>query len=174
MATYNANTTGKEFEKPDSGEFLAVIVDVINGIKRLNKTSGQEEIKTRIVWLLAAKDSEGNHFRATREVNSKVSAIPGRRKSAYYEIIEQVIGAVPAVFDDESLIGKSNNLFLLREKGGDGKEYANIKGILPLKPGQTPMAVPAGFVRAKDKQQSVSPARIPQTVAVAATDDTKF
>jgi hypothetical protein len=171
MATYNANTTGKEFEKPDNGEFVGVIVDVINGIVRKSKQPPfADQVKTRVVWLLNARDSEGNYFRVSREVNSKVSAIPGRRKSSFYELIEQVVGEVPAVFDDETLIGRSNNIFVLREKGDDGKTYANIKGILPLKPGQTPMTVPAGFVRSKDKQpqvqqRQVSPAVIPQAVA---------
>ena len=113
MATYNANTTGREFEKPDSGKFLSVIVDVINNVKRVFE--GKEVIKTRIVWFTAAKDSEGNHFRVSKEVTSKVSAIPGRRKSGYYEVIESVLGDVPQVFDDETLIGRSNNLFILRD-----------------------------------------------------------
>ena len=118
MATYNSNTTGKEFEKPDNGEFVGVIVDVINGIVRKSKQPPfGEQLKTRIVWLLNSKDSEGNYFRVSREVNPKVSAIPGRRKSSYYEVIESVFGSVPAVFDDESLIGRINNLFILREKG---------------------------------------------------------
>ena len=172
MATYDTSSSSKVFEKPDNGEFLAVIVDVINGIKRVSPDPAiGEQIKTRIVWLLNAKDSEGNYYRVTREVNSKVSAIPGRRKSSFYEVIEQVLGSVPQVFDDETLIGKSNNLFILREKGKDGKEYANVKGILPLKPGQQPMIVPAGFVRSKDKPSASINMRVPAVQAVAAGDE---
>jgi hypothetical protein len=68
----------------------------------------------------------------------------------------------------EQLIGKSNQLFIVLEKNADGtKEYANVKGILPLPAGITPLAVPTTFVRYKDKKDTRGAAGVPATQGVA-------
>jgi hypothetical protein len=169
MTTYNTNT-GKDFEVPNTGNFQGVIVDVFKREKVQTEYGVQDRVT--IVWFLNAVDSDGRPFRAISDVNAKISAIPGRKKSGFYELLEQIFGVPPgATFEDETLIGISRNLFIMKEKGRKDptKWFGNIKGITPLTPDQTPMTVPAGFVRAKDKQQpgrSVSPAVIPQAVAV--------
>jgi hypothetical protein len=142
----------KEFEKPQTGRFNATIIDVIDlGIK-VNKFN-ESKVRIRIVWVLDKNDSEGKPFRVAREVNATIATKP--KKSSLYEIAEGVLGHAPSVpFDDESLIGRSNELTLVRETDPtSGKVYANIKAILPLAAGVVAPVAPQGFVRAKFKNQ---------------------
>ena len=82
-------------------------------------------------------------------------------KSKLFETVSDVLnGEQPAVpFESENLIGRANLLFVKIEKAQNGKEYANVKAILPL-PANTPVpAVPQDFVRNKDKQKNNSGCR---------------
>ena len=152
------NTASKPFEVPDSGIFLGTIIDVVE----LGQVSTQfgPKTKVRLVWVLGtqdgkgyALDSEGNPFRVIRSVNATMSVNPKtNKKSNLYEIAESVFGTAPPVpFESESLIGRSNQLVVVKE----GK-FANIKGILPLPAGVKGPAVPQGFIRSKDKPKGVS------------------
>jgi hypothetical protein len=167
----------KIYEKPASGAYLGVIADTVDlGIV---STKFGNKMRVRIVWLLGkpdgsgyAVDSEGNPFRVMSELNATVN-----EKSDLFKLIRGVLGAPPPAgpYDIEQLIGKSNQLFVVLEKNADGtKEYANVKGILPLPAGISPLAIPATFVRHKDKkdnrgtpaQQAAAPAT-PATPAAA-------
>jgi hypothetical protein len=165
-------TEGKVWEKPDNGEFQAVLVDLVlykDVVSQYGKTD-----KLQVIWLLNAKDSEGNFFRVTKTIyNPVVSKVPGRKPSKMYQLIEDVLGEPPVgTFDDETLIGRSNNLLIIRGKDPvTGKVYANVTGIGPLKTGQTPLAIPAGFVRAKDKPTQTSVYQPRQAQAVAVGDE---
>lgn len=138
--------TQKEYEKPETGEFVGVIVDVVD----LGKIKGKfgEKPKVRIVWTLNANDSEGNPFRTAQQVTASMN-----EKATLFNIIKDVDGEAPSnSYDLDLLIGKSRKLYIKKEKGADGKWYSNIKAIMPL--GNLPaLAVPANFVRAKDKVQ---------------------
>lgn len=136
----------KEFEKPKNGPYIGVVVDVVD--LGLVVTGFGPKAKIRIVWLLNSKDSEGNYFQVMSQVNASAN-----EKSALYGIVKGILGVVPAPpFDAEILIGKSNQLFVVQEPSADGKKtFANVKVILPLPDGTPPMAIPAGFVRSKDR-----------------------
>ena len=88
------------------------------------------------------------------QVNASIN-----EKARLYEIAKGVLGAPPnaKTFDTESLLGRANQLFVVVEKGEDGKEYAHVKGILPLPQGAVVPTVPTDFVRAKDKQPYTPP-----------------
>jgi hypothetical protein len=145
------NDNSKTFEKPNTGQFIGTIIDVVDLGKV--KTMYGEKAKIRIVWVLDKNDSEGQPFRAIRQVNASVN-----EKSTLYEIVKSILGMAPPVpFDTEVLIGRSNQLFIVTEKDEKtGKVFANVKIILPLPAGVTPPQAPAGFIRAKDK-----PAQVP-------------
>lgn len=165
----------KEFERPESGEFNGTIIDIID----LGKVKDQygEKKKFRIVWVLGlpdgsgryALDSEGNPFRAIRQVNASID-----EKSKLYELAKSILGQAPPVpFDTEMLMGRSNRLFI--EKTTDprtNKTFANIKFITFLPAGQIAPVAPQGFVRAHLKQaqaaQPVQNAR-PATTTVGTT-----
>lgn len=147
----------KEFEKPDSGQFIGVIADVVDvGIK---KGKFGDKNKVRIIWILGkadgsgyAVDSEGNPFRVMREVNSSIN-----EKSDLFKIVRDVLGAAPPAgpYDVEQILGRSNLLFVVREKNQAGTdEFANVKGILPLPKGVAPLQVPANFTRRKDRKET--------------------
>src|SRR4029077_11041335 len=167
--------SSKNFEKIPTGRYYGTIIDVVD-LGKVKNSFGEEKTKVRVVWILNANDSQGVPFRAIRQVNATVAAQP--RKSNLYEICEGVFGTAPALpFDTETLIGRSNELVIMLEKDpNNGKEFSNVKVILPLPAGVIPPQAPQGFVRAKDKparpQQQrpatvVSSAQPIQTVVVS-------
>ncbi len=134
------------FEKPDSGEYVGVIADVVE-LFGVQTTYGIKN-KIRIIWILDKNDSTGKPFRVMRQVNAVLA-----ERSDLYKVAASILGQAPPArgFDTESLLGRANRLFILKEKTGD-KEYANVKGIMPLPSGVAVPKVPADFVRAKDRK----------------------
>lgn len=153
----------KHFEKPDAGLFLAVLADVVY-LKDKPTNYGLKN-KTRLVWILDAKDSEGNHYRVITEATSSYN-----EKARLYSLTKDILGAPPPVpFDPDSMIGAVNQLVITREKSPDGtKEYANVKAILPARPDQK-FAIPAGFVRDINKPAKGSTAAVASTATKAAS-----
>jgi hypothetical protein len=141
--------SGKKFENPDAGEFLATIIDVIDLglVPSKNPNFPDSKIRTRIVWVLDKNDSEGKPFVILEQPPSKMSdGGGGTKKSRLYEIWEGVLQHAPAVpYETENLVGKSNRLYLV--KNGD---FVKIAGFMPVPAGMTPPTAPAGFVRDKD------------------------
>lgn len=160
---------GGTFENPKSGAFIGIVADVAELYNVPGKFGPKN--KVRIIWVLDAKDSQGKPFRVMEQVNASIN-----EKARLYEIAKGVLGAPPAAksFDTESLMGRANQLFIVVEKGEDGKEYAHVKGILPLPAGAVIPAVPTDFVRSKDKKPFVpgtasAPAAVPAPAPVQAT-----
>jgi hypothetical protein len=146
----------KEFENPDDGVFLGVIADVLLYRDIPSKYDPNKKInKLMVIWLLNAKDSDGNYFRVTKTIYDPYIVKTKKGASKMWQLIEDVFGEAPsATFDDESFIGRSNNLLIARKKTDQGT-FANVMSISPLKSGQQPMAIPADFVRNKDKSNAI-------------------
>lgn len=138
----------KPFEKPDSGVFAGTLADVVDlGIV---PTKFGAKAKVRLVWVLDKNDSEGRPFRVIRQVNATMN-----EKAQLFDVVKSILGTAPPVpYDIEALIGRSNQLVIIKENGPDGKPYVNVKGILPLPAGLAAPKIPADFVRAKDKKQN--------------------
>lgn len=161
-----ASDNRKVFEKPESGQFLGVLADVVD----LGIQTGKfgPKAKTRLVWLLAkadgtswAVDSEGSPFRVMSEYNLTMN-----EKSDLFKTVKSILGVPPPAgpYDVEQLIGRNNLLFIVREKNQDGtKEYANVKGILPWT-GVT-LAIPPTFKRYTPKTDGASTTSAPATQA---------
>ena len=154
----------KQYEKPESGAYNAVLVDTVD--LGIIATKFGNKAKVRIVWVLGkldgsgyAVDSEGNPFRVMSELNATTN-----EKSDLFKLIRGVLGAAPPAgpYDIEQLIGRNNQLFIVKETtqtpNGE-KTYANVKGILPYPAGLAPLPIPPNFVRHKDrdKGQKASP-----------------
>lgn len=156
----------KEFELPDSGTFVGVVVDVVDLGVKVHPVYGSKQ-KLRVVWLLDKKDSEGNPFRVMQQCNAVVTDKP--KESTLYTIAKKVIGTTPTTpFDTDTLIGKSNKLFIEREQDQKTQRwYANVKAILPLD-GSPALAVPANFVRDQDKNKQAQPGSAPNTAQAPA------
>lgn len=145
---YMINPT-TEFERPANGFYTGVIVDIISlGVIQGKNPAYAPKPKVLIQWALDAKDSKGNHFLVGPSANESTG-----EKSNLFAIVKSILGYFPPPpFDLEMLIGTSKEICIVNEPSADGaRTYANIKGVSALKPGQPPMAVPAGFVRDKDK-----------------------
>jgi hypothetical protein len=168
------NDNKKEFEKPASGAYNGVLVDTAD--LGLIKTQFGDKMKVRFVWVLGkldgtgyATDSEGKPFRVMSEMNQTTN-----EKSDLYKAIRGILGTPPPAgpYDVEQLIGRNNQLFIVLEPSKDGtKMYANVKGILPYPATLTPLAIPADFVRLKDKKDNrgqMSTPASPQGQAVLA------
>lgn len=163
---------GKTFTNPPAGQYIGVVADVVD--LGLVKTSYGEKAQVRIVWLLFGatatgqlvpyNDAEGRQFRVFRQASQSMNP-----KAKLYETVRDIQnGELPSVpFESETLLGKSNLLYVLLEKAQNGKEYANIKVILPLPATIVPPAVPTGFVRHKDRDKARQQA--PAAVATVAT-----
>jgi hypothetical protein len=158
----------KEYEKPESGQYVGVVADVVD----LGLVQGKFGLqpKLRIVWLLwggngqgglvPAIDSEGRQHQVMRQMRSDKMDPKSNAKVHLYETAQSILnGATPTVpFETETLIGRANTLFVQKEPGADGSVFANVKAIIPLPAGIVPPTIPATFVRQKDKQnqQAVS------------------
>lgn len=140
---------GKSFEQPDAGLFNGVIADIVDlGIVKHPQYG--DKAKLRIVWVLDKNDSEGKPFRVIGTYNQSMN-----EKSTLFELVSQILGQAPAApFESETLIGKANQLFLVKSKDAKGKEYTNVKGVLPLPAGAVAPAIPTDFVRVKDKPKT--------------------
>lgn len=144
---------GKKFERAKAGIYLGTIIDVVElgEVQSKNPRFPNPKVRTRIVWVLNANDSEGRPLRYMEQPSS-VMTPPGKfRASRMYEISSGVLGTVPVPFDDEILLHRSNQLVLMQEG-----EYVNLKAILPLPAGQTAPPVPKDFVRDKDKPKDTN------------------
>jgi hypothetical protein len=164
---------GKVFELPSKGLKLGVLADIVY-VKNKMTGYGLKDI-ARFVWLLDAKDAEGNNFRVMREVNQSMAD-----NSSMYALITEIRGGTPppVPYDPDVLIGTASVLGITRTSGTDKKtgkprEYANVNSVNPVDDGVT-MAIPATFVQDKNiprdakgnkiKQQTAAP----QGAAVAA------
>ena len=138
--------SAKTFTAPDTGTFLATVVDVVD-LGKVHTNFG-DKVKIRIVWVLNANDEEGLPYRVILQCNASVN-----EKARLYEVAKGILGAPPPVpFDSETLVGRANQLVVVRETDPKtGRTFANVKVILPLPAGATPPPIPQGFVRAKDR-----------------------
>lgn len=164
----------KVYERPASGAYIGVVADVVD--KGIVSTKFGEKAKVRFVWVLGkldgtgyVLDSEKKPIQVIAELNASVN-----EKSDMFKTIRGILGTAPtSPFDAEVLIGRSNQLFVVVEKSADGtKEYANVKGILPLPQGVSPLAIPADFVRFKDRKAVTtvaSAAPVAQAAPIAQT-----
>lgn len=170
----------REFEKAESGQYIGVVADVADlGLKQ---TDWGPKAKMLITWLLWGQNaqgqfvpylnSKGQQFDVSRYMANDFNP-KSKAKVHYYETAQSILnGEIPTI-DSAPLIGRGNLLFVQKESGTDGEIYANVKAIIPLPAGTVTPAVPATFVRFKDRQprqgNQFVPAvpSVPQTVGVA-------
>lgn len=157
------------FEKPEGGEYLGTIIDVIDKPNQPVTFGGVTKMQDQItfVWTLAypngqiAVDSKGRPFQIFETYNAFISE--GQKPSKLYRALMQILNAAPPKIDDTAqiesiLLGRSSGLLVMKSpKTTNPSEFTSkIIGHMPLKPGQAPPQTPAGFVRDKDrvKQQA--------------------
>jgi hypothetical protein len=141
---------GGNFEKPDTGEYIGVIADVVELYNVQTKFKVTNMV--RVVWILDKLGKDGSPLRAIRQVNASMN-----EKSHLFDIARSVLGQPPAVrFNTEELIGRANKLFIQKEiSATNGKEFSNVKAIIPLPYGANVPRIPQNFVRQKDQKPFV-------------------
>jgi hypothetical protein len=151
------------YEQPDSGIFIGTVADVVElyGIK----TKFGDKNKVRIVWILDKNNSQGKPYHAVLQKNATM-----HEKGDLFKAVRAILGTNPPITQNTEqlaslIIGKANQLFIMKEKNEQGKEFSNIKGINALPPGAVVPAIPADFVRAKDKKQFVPGQAVGNTAA---------
>ena len=145
---------GRKFDKTP-GKFIARIIDVENlGVKASSNPLYKPVNKTAIYWVLNAVDkySTTGELRTHREeMPTKMTPQTKFKPSRMYEIAEQVFGGaqnIPMPFDDEFFIGRCNEVILI-----PNGEFLKAAAFLPVPAGVTPPAVPATYVRRRNRAQ---------------------
>jgi hypothetical protein len=163
---------GGKFEKPDQGLFNGTIIDVVElgpvttivpGVGPVTKN------KMRIIWVLDKNDSTGKPFQVQGTYTFSMN-----EKSLLFKTVQQVYApqAPPTPFDSEYLMGRSNQLFLIKTANPkDANDpYVNVSGLLPLAPGVAAPQAPTGFIRTKDRPaKGTAPAQQAAGSTVATT-----
>lgn len=144
----------KTYEKPASGQYHGVLADIVD--LGMVTTTFNNQTKTqpmvRFVWILNVNGKDGKPLQVQQRFN--VTSL--HEKSNVYKVLKQIIGAPPQPnMDIETLIGQTRYLWINTEAKPDGKEFANIMGILPAQAG-TVVPVPADFVRDKFKTKTTA------------------
>lgn len=158
---------GKQFEKVKPGIWLGTIIDVVELglVPSKNPQFPDPVVRTRVVWVLNYNDSNGNPQQHAEQPPSKVTPPTKYKASRFWTIAQGVLGTVPQPFDDEILVGRSNQLVFMQEG-----ERVVLAAILPVPPGQTPPPIPKGFVRysLRPKNQPATTQAAPAQAAPAA------
>jgi hypothetical protein len=163
-------THGKKFEKPQPGNYVGTVIDIVTLADQKSTYNGVETIqnKVRIVWVLGpaypgqvATQKDGKPFEVIAVPNAKLTTKP--KKSKLYEILEQMLGQAPPLVKNDAelealMLGRSNQLFLVANANPSDPSdpYINVAGLTPLAPGQIAPTAPAGFVRFKNRVKTVA------------------
>lgn len=145
-----APESGKSFSKPATGKYIGTVIDVVDlGLcKSKNPQFPEPTHRIQIIWVLNVEDKDGKPVEYSEAPPFKIGEGGGKFKpSRLYQIGTGVFGgAIARPFDVESLLGRSNELFIVKT-GNDADARSEIAGFLPVPPGVTPPTAPADFVR---------------------------
>lgn len=146
MAIVVSEPTQKEWERPDDGQYVGVIVDVID-LGEVQTGFGVKP-KVQIKWMLDTLNSEGEPYFVSAFYTASLHEKANLRKA-----LKSILGAdVSGQFDLEELLGINNQLVVETTESGE-KTYTNIVAILKLAKGTQRLAIPEDFVRYSEKQQ---------------------
>lgn len=173
-----APESGKQFSKPNTGKYIGTVIDVVDlGLKVPKNPNPAYPTgpvhRIQVVW--AIRDTDGKVVEYSEAPPFKMGEGGGKFKpTRLYTIASGVyLGAPPRPFNVEELLGKSNELFIVKTGDGDNAR-SEIAGFLPVPPGVTPPTASAipGFVRNADKPKTAAPAgpaasSVPGTTAAA-------
>ena len=168
-----ADESGKKFTKPATGKYVATLIDVVDlGLctpKNANPQFSNAPVRrVQLIWNVVGAD--GKQFEYSEAPPNKLGEGGGKYKpTRLYTISTGVLqGAIPqpfATFDVESLLGRSNELFIV--KTGEGNDArSEIAGFLPVPPNYPVPGVPAGFIR-KINRQTATPSNQAQPISPA-------
>jgi hypothetical protein len=137
-------TQHKHYELPDEGEHLAVLADVVD-LGEVDTEYGKKD-RVRFIWLVQQRDSDGKHIAVAYSYNKSLY-----EKANLRNAVKVITGRDPGDSCDlETLLG-SNVRLVIEHYTHDGRSFAGIAAMLWPRKGETAFAVPADFIRAKDR-----------------------
>lgn len=154
--------SGKEFEKPETGMYHGVLADVVDLGDVTTTYDGKSKTQhmIRMVWYLDCLGKDKVNFPDTfgkqLSVAERFNLSLDERANLYARLKQILNTAPPPEYDVEQLIGITRKVFIIRETGDNGKEYANIKGISAADPSVT-VSIPQGFQRRSAKPAPAAP-----------------
>ena len=174
-----ASESGKQFAKPATGKYVGTVIDVVDlGLckpKNNNPAFSNEPVRrVQIIWNLVGPD--GKLIEYSEAPPNKLGTGGGQFKpTRLYTIVSGINAAPPpqpfATFDVESIIGKSNELFIVKTGDGDNAR-SEIAGFLPVPPGVNPPGIPSDYKRKPHKTATATLPTPPAQPAQPATQST--
>lgn len=147
---------GKDFEVPETDQYLAVLVDVVDLGLLPYTFEGKTEMKLtcRFVWTLAKKDgsgyavdSDGKPFNVIRQMHAIIT-----EKSTLFKTLLAMTGKAFTTADDiEAVIGHSNLLYIKKEVSKKGKTFGNVIDVSFLPPGAPKIPIPKDYIRVQNR-----------------------
>lgn len=151
MSIVVKDTRKYEHSTPAEGQHDAVCIDIVDlGVVR---SAWGEANKVEARWALSEVDPKsGMRFIVSRRFTPSL-----HEKSALRPFLEKWRGKKFDAkelegFDLEKLIGVGCQLFITHNPGEDGTVWANVVGAIPPAKGSAKLAVPADYVRVKDRE----------------------
>lgn len=143
----------KQQELISEGLHQAVIADVV--LVENVETSWGLQTQVRLQWLTDQLGTQPENKGKRLPVWSQYRASL-HEKSKLRGVLFKILGYDPGpTFDVEQLVG-TNAMLIVEHNENEGIVYSNVSlrgaGILKLAKGQTPISVPADFVRFEDRQ----------------------
>lgn len=152
------------FEKPNSGEYAALLIDVIDAPQTAVTYGGVTKFQDQVkfVWALNAVDSKGRPFLVFETYNNFINPNPPKPSKLYVGLVQILQAAPPAIEDIDQLeklvLGRASGLMILTSpKTTNPADFTSkVIGHMPLKPGQVAPPIPQGYVRFKNKTKQVA------------------
>lgn len=142
---------GKDFEKVSEGLHSAVLADIVELFDVPTKFGPKDKI--RLVWVVNEKDTEGRYKLAFESYNRSLH----ESANLTTRVLSLTSAPISEVAKDlDVLIGTQRRLVIQHniDKTDPSKIYANIQGV--MKADSVKVAIPADFVRSKDKPAKVA------------------
>jgi hypothetical protein len=104
-----------------------MLLGIVSDVMDISQTQNGKR-KVRIIWTLSVNDSDGKPYRLGTQCVATMN-----KESRLYRVVKDILGVTPPVpFDTDLLIGRVNQLFVVKATGPDGKQYINVERILPV------------------------------------------
>jgi hypothetical protein len=153
MPIYATAGNGTDFKPAPEGVHQAICVDVIDlGLHENKFRPGSKQHKVNLAWQIGELRDDGKPFllfkRYTLSINEKATLCHDLQswRGKPFTMDER------ARFDVETVIGANCLLNVQHNQSADGtKTYANVMTVMPLVKGMPKMALPADYIRVKDR-----------------------
>lgn len=141
------------FTPAPEGLLAAVCVDVVD-LGLVHDEFGSK-YKVQIRWAIEELDPEtGKPLLVVRKFTNSLHKKAGLRQALEMWRGRAFTAEELAGFDLEKLISAPCQVQVVHNVSAKGETFANVQAIIPLGRGMTKLAIPADYVRVKDREQT--------------------